>query len=400
MLSSDVKYIFSNISNNKKNVYKRIPTLNTMRQYVNITKRLGFNYEEGLGRGNQKAVTLKRIDGTIIGELKDMKYPNNSRESMKLVKDKIAAEKLLRLSGIYTTNSTVYNENDLSKAKEEFYSSKGDRLAVIKPINMSGGLGVNVRINENDFDYFWNDTVNIIKGTSKREVNLMVQDYIEGFEARGVVIEGKLISIVARIPAYVVGNGKNSIKSLVQLKNRERQKCAHLRKRPIVLDEKKERFLKLNDLNFESIPNKDEYVLLSSLSNISNGGEMVDITDDVCDEIKNLAVKSIAAIPGLYSGGVDLIMKAFVDKEPRVIEINAWPMLQSTLYPTYGKQYAPQEYFLKSFYALDQFLNNPSQKYPIENYEYYLRNIMKFQKLKINLQNQQILNNLEKYNLH
>lgn len=396
MLSSDIKYIFSNISNNKKNIYKTIPTLNTMRQYVNVTKRLGFNYEEGLGRGNQKVVTLKRIDGSIIGEIKDMKYPNNSRESMKLVKDKIAAEKLLRLSGIYTTNSTVYNENDLSKAKEEFYSFKSDRLAVIKPINMSGGLGVNVRINENDFDYFWNDTVNIIKGKSKREVNLMVQDYIEGFEARAVVIEGKLISIVARIPAYVVGNGKNSIKNLVQIKNRERQKCAHLRKRPIVLDEKKEKFLNYNNLNFNSIPNKGEFVLLSSLSNISNGGEMVDITDDVCGEIKSSAVKSIAAIPGLYSGGVDLIMKTFEDKEPRVIEINAWPMLQSTLYPTYGKQYAPQEYFLKSFYALDQFKNSPKQIYDIENHNDYVRNLMIFQQMKNEIHKQQILNNLEK----
>src|SRR5699024_7402831 len=197
-------------------------------------------------------------------------------------------------------------------------------------------------------------------------------------------------------PAYVVGNGKNSIKNLVQIKNRERQKCAHLRKRPIVLDEKKEKFLNYNNLNFKSIPNKGEFVLLSSLSNISNGGEMVDITDDVCDEIKSSAVKSIAAIPGLYSGGVDLIMKTFEDKEPRVIEINAWPMLQSTLYPTYGKQYAPQEYFLKSFYAVDQFKNSPKQIYDIENHNDYVRNLIIFQHMKNEIHKQQILNNLEK----
>lgn len=396
MLSSDVKYIFSNISNKKKNVYAKIPTLNTMRQYVNITKKLGFNYEEGLGRGNQKAVTLKRIDGTVIGELKDMRYPNNSREAMKLVKDKIAAEKLMKLSTVNTTNSSVYKETDLRKAKEEFFSSNPKRLAVIKPINMSGGLGVNVRVDEKDFDYFWNDTVKVIKGSSKREVNLIVQDYIEGFEARAVVIEGKLISIVARVPAYVVGDGKNSINSLVKIKNRERQKCAHLRKRPIDLDEKKKKFLNHHSLTFESVPLKGDYVLLSSLSNISNGGEMVDITDDVCNEVKNTAIKSIAAIPGLYSGGVDLIMKNFEDEEPRVIEINAWPMLQSTIYPTYGKQYAPQEYFLNSFYAVDQFINSPKEIYNIEDSHNYVRNLMRFQQLKNELHQQQILNNLEK----
>lgn len=396
MLSSDVKYIFSNISNKKKNVYAKIPTLNTMRQYVNITKKLGFNYEEGLGRGNQKAVTLKRVDGTVIGELKDMRYPNNSREAMKLVKDKIAAEKLMKLSAVNTTNSSVYKETDAREAKEEFFSSNPKRLAVIKPINMSGGLGVNVRVDEKDFDYFWNDTVKVIKGSSKREVNLIVQDYIEGFEARAVVIEGELISIVARVPAYVVGDGKNSINNLVKIKNRERQKCAHLRKRPIDLDEKKKKFLNHHSLTFESVPLKGDYVLLSSLSNISNGGEMVDITDDVCNEVKNTAIKSIAAIPGLYSGGVDLIMKNFEDDEPRVIEINAWPMLQSTIYPTYGKQYAPQEYFLNSFYAVDQFINSPKEMYNIENSNDYVRNLMRFQHLKNELHRQQILNNLEK----
>src|SRR5699024_4923587 len=224
------------------------------------TKKMGFNYEEGVGRGNKKAVTLKRIDGTIIGKLKDMKYPNNTREAMKLVKNKIAAEKLLKLSDVHTTNSKVYEENEINEAKEEFFSVNSDRLVVIKPINMSGGIGVNVGINKNDFDYFWNDTVQAIKGKSKRKINLIVQDYIEGFEARAVVIEGKLISIVARVPAYVVGNGRNSISNLVKIKNNERKKCAHLQKRPIVLDAKKEKFLNYSKLKFDSIPKEGEYI--------------------------------------------------------------------------------------------------------------------------------------------
>src|SRR5699024_2246408 len=123
---------------------------------------------------------------------------------------------------------------------------------------------------------------------------------------------------------------------------------------------------------------------------------MVDITEDVCDEIKDSAIKSIAAIPGLYSGGVDLIMKNFEDAKPKVIEINAWPMLQSTIFPTYGRQHSPQEYFLNSFYAMDQFLNMPKQIYSIEKADYYIRNFMEFQQLKNKLHNQQILNNLEK----
>lgn len=393
MLSSDVKYIFSNISNKKKNVYTKIPTLNTMRQYVSITKKLGFNYEEGVGRSNQKTLSLKRIDGTIIGELKNMRYPGNSSKAMQIVKDKIAAEKLLKLSNVGCTNSMVYSSQNLMEAKKDFFSTDPARLVVLKPIDMSGGKGVNVKVSKKNFEYFWKDTVDTIKSSSKKDVDLIVQDYIEGFEARAVVIQGKLISIVARIPAYVIGNGKDSISNLVKIKNRHRKKCAHLQKRPIVLDNKKLKYLEYQNMDFESIPKKGEYILLSSLSNIGNGGEMVDISYDVCSEIKNTALKSIAAIPGLYSGGVDLIMKSFEDKEPKVIEINAWPMLQSTIYPTYGKSHNPQEYFLNSFYALDQFINSPEETYKIDESSQYIRTLFEFQQLKNKLHSEQIINN-------
>ena len=393
MNNKDLEYIFLNINTSTMNIYKKIPTLNTMKQYVNKTKKCGFKFDEGIGKGNQKTLTLKRLDETIIGEVKDMKYPNNSQESLEFVRDKITTEKLLILSGINTTNSKVYNENEMDQAKSDFYNEK-NKLAVIKPTNMSQGKGVNVGINEFDFEYYWLDTISQIKVAGRKNVNVILQDYIEGFEARAVVIEGKLISIVARVPAYVVGNGKDTISSLVNQKNNKRKRCAHLMKRPIELDKKKINFIENYGMDIASVPEKGQYILLSSISNISNGGEMIDITDAVSDEIKSIAINSVAAIPGMYSGGVDIMMKDFEDANPRIIEINAWPMLQSTIYPTYGKAYDPQGYFLNSFYAMDQFINKPEQLYNIDNKDTYIRNFMKFQNLKIRLQGLQITNSL------
>lgn len=389
MNNKDLEYIFSNIDSNEMNIYKKIPTLNTMKQYVNKAKKYGFNYDEGVGKGNQKTLTLKRIDGTVIGEVKNMKYPNNTQESLDLVRNKISTEKLLILSGINTTNSKVYNESEMEHAKSDFYT-EDNKLAVLKPLNMSQGKGVNVAVNKLDFEHFWLDTITQIKSAGRKNVQLIVQDYIEGFEARAVVLEGKLISIVARVPAYIVGDGKNSIANLIKQKNAQRKRCAHLIKRPIELDKKKIKFIESYGMNSFTIPEKGQYILLSSISNISNGGEMVDITNAVSEEIKMIALKSIAAIPGMYSGGVDIMMKNFEDSSPRIIEINAWPMLQSTIYPTYGKPCDPQGYFLNSFYAMDQFLNAPSQLYNINNKDSYIRNFLEFQNLKIKIQGIQI----------
>lgn len=140
-----------------------------------------------------------------------------------------------------------------------------------------------------------------------------------------------------------------------------------------------------------TIPRHGEFVLLSSLSNISHGGEMVDITDYVSDEIKNISINSIAAIPGLYSGGVDIMMKNFEDLNPSVIEINAWPMLQSTIYPTYGKAHKPQEYFFNAYFSLDSFFNNSEHSYIIPNSESYVKTYVDFQDLKIELYEKQLL---------
>lgn len=392
MNNRDLEYIFSNTSYSEMNIYKNISTLNTMKQYVNMAKEKGFNYEEGIGKGNQKTLTLKRIDGTVIGEIKDMKYPNNDEHSLEIVRDKMKTENLLLMAGVLTTNSKIYTKDELSLAVDEFYTDS-NKLAVIKPVNMSQGKGVNVGIKKEDFEYYWQDSISQIKQAGRKNIRVIVQDYLEGFEARAVVIAGKLISIVARVPAYIRGNGKDNIETLVYKKNEMRKKCAQLRKRPIILDEKIEKFIENQGKNLLSIPKKDEYVLLSSISNISKGGEMVDISDFVSNEIKTSAIKSIAAIPGLYSGGVDIMMNSFKDIRPHIIEINAWPMLQSTIFPTYGQPCDPQGYFLNTFYAMDQFLNHPKQIYNIEKPEIYIKNYLEFQDLKIQLQGKQILNN-------
>lgn len=388
MNSKDLEYIFSNIPSNRMNIYKYISTSNTMRQYISIAKNLGYNFDSGIGQGNQKTLILKRKDGTIIDEIKDRKYPKNTQAGVDIATDKYLSEKYLNNALVHTTHSKIYALDEAEKAKDDFFSEKSSKFAVIKPTNMSQGIGVNVKIDENTFNYYWNDTLNAI-GNRKSEV--MVQEYFEGFEARAVVILGKLISIVARVPAYVKGNGKNKIVDLIKFKNVNRKKCANLKYRLIHPSDKMIKFLEASGIDMETVPSQSEYVLLSSLSNIGHGGEMVDITDYVSDEIKDIAIESIAAVPGLYSGGIDIMMKSFDDINPAVIEINAWPMLQSTLYPTYGKARNPQEYFLNAFYSLNQLDDNYDNIYKISDSESYIKSYISFQELKIKMFEKQVL---------
>src|SRR5699024_6948006 len=252
------------------------------------------------------------------------------------------------------------------KAKKK-YVNIPEETVVIKPNDMSLCRGVHVNITENEFENNWNLTKEIMIKHGRKKQRIIVQNFFKGFEARATVIEGKLNSIVARVPAYVRGNGRDSIKELIDEKNTIRRKCAHLRKKLIKPDSSMKSFLKYYDYSLETIPDNNEYVLLISVSNTSLGGEMVDITRLVSQEIKDIAINALAALPDMVSGGVDIMMDSFEDKNPAVIEINAFPLLQSTIYPTYSPATDPQTYFLNSFYARDQFLTDVSDRYEIKN---------------------------------
>jgi len=378
MNSKDLEYIFTNIPYDSINLYEDIKTLNTAEQYILKAEELGFNHSVTELKNGHKQLNMLRKDGEQIDILKKPVYPSNSPEGRSASIDKMKTEKLLTLSGINTTVSKIYTGDELIKAKKESFNNPEDTV-VIKPNNMSLGRGVHVNITENEFENNWNLTKEIMIKHGRKKQRIIVQNFFKGFEARATVIEGKLNSIVARVPAYVRGNGRDSIKELIDEKNTIRRKCAHLRKKLIKPDSSMKSFLKYYDYSLETIPDNNEYVLLISVSNTSLGGEMVDITRLVSQEIKDIAINALAALPDMVSGGVDIMMDSFEDKNPAVIEINAFPLLQSTIYPTYGPATDPQTYFLNSFYARDQFLNDVSDRYEIKNELQYIRNYMLFQ---------------------
>jgi len=163
----------------------------------------------------------------------------------------------------------------------------------------------------------------------------------------------------------VLGDGISSIEELIDKKNEQRKKCGFLSKYPIKKTETIKEFLNQSGYGFESVPQKDEYVLLISVSNLVHGGEVIDIMDFVSDEVKETALNGLAAIPGMNCGGIDIMIKGFDDKSPTIIEVNAFPLLSVTRYPTYGKPSKTIEYFIDATMVRDQYYNNVDNAYQI-----------------------------------
>lgn len=322
MKSSDLEYLFKNIPDTEMNIYPQDVELENVAMYKDYMKDNGFYYEyEKLDTGF-RAANLLRKDKSKIAVVKNPYYPTNSRLSFNIARNKFETEKYLKAAGVPTTRSKKYTLDQMTTAKKEA-SSFQDGI-VIKPLNLALSQGVYSNVTIDTFEHYWNLCANIIRKNKRKGKHILVQEYIEGFEARVTILEGKVVSVMTRLPGNVTGDGKSTINELIDEKNERKKNCGFMSKYPIK---------------------------------------------------KSKVIESFLEKSGYY---FDIMIKGFDDKTPKIIEVNAFPLLSVTRYPTYGKPSKTLEYFIDATIVRDQYLNNIDNGYEIENKDEILSNYFSF----------------------
>ena len=249
----------------------------------------------------------------------------------KVVTKKVLAEKGFRVPKGYEVSS-------LDEAIQKFNYIKNKPI-VIKPKSTNFGLGITI------FKNGTNSLENYSKAVEfalKEDKDILIEEFIEGTEYRFFVIEGKTEAILLRVPANVVGDGKHTIRELVEIKNsnplRGDAKKTPLKK--IELGEIEKLQLAEQGLNFDSILPENKVAYLRENSNISTGGDSVDKTDAVHESYKKLAVEITDAMMAKVCG-IDLIIPDITEEingeNYGVIEANFNPMMMMHIYPYSGK---------------------------------------------------------------
>lgn len=253
-----------------------------------------------------------------------------SVSTMKICRDKHTTKEYLLKAGVPTPEGRIFKKEVLD---EEIisYAKTLDYPLVIKPSDGTGGAGVIANIK--DETEFKNALSYVRYDLDYSEI--IVEKFFKGVDHRVYVVGDKVVGAIIRTPANVVGDGKSTIQQLIKLNNSERDKNPALFRRAIKIDKELHDMLAEKDYNLDSIPKEGERVFLKSKANISSGGDSVDVTDELTDEIKDITIQAVAAIPGLKHSGVDII----VDKESNtatIIEINTQASINSHLFPMEG----------------------------------------------------------------
>lgn len=281
--------------------------------------RMGTNSLIQLGYG----INQMRFQATITCK--------TSNIAVDIACDKEQTKRLLDASSIPVAKGSIcVDEEDLENTIKKI-----GYPIVIKPLDGNHGKGASINVTN------WEDAVDGLAYAKKYSRRVIVEKFITGFDFRVLVINNQIIAAAQRVPAHVVGDGKNSITWLIDEINKDpRRGYGHENVlTEITVDRDTEELLEKMNYSLETIPTLGEIVYLKSTANLSTGGTSIDVTDMMHPENIFMAER-ISRVIGLDICGVDIMAQNLTEplKENGgvILEVNAAPGFRMHLAPSEG----------------------------------------------------------------
>lgn len=256
-----------------------------------------------------------------------------SNEAVEIAADKGVTKEILAKNNIPVPKGKGFSEDATDEEIIE-YSRTLTYPIVCKPTDASLGSGVVTNIqNEEEFK----QALHYVRHELEYK-EVIVEEHVQGKEHRFYVVDDEVIAVYNRIPANITGDGVHTIEELIDMKNYERRQNARLNSCLINIDNEIIKFINEKGYDLQSVPKAGEFILLREKTNVSIGGDPIDVTDEIDEKYKQIAIGAVKSIPGLYHAGVDIIID---DESPDgravVLEINATAQIGGSLFPLRGK---------------------------------------------------------------
>lgn len=284
-------------------------------------ERIGDDSLLRLGTGSRQ----KYVQATISSQTSNIAVENAC--------DKSLTKSILKGCGLPVP------EGEIAHSIEEIFET-ADRIGfplVIKPYNGRQGQGVITHIKNKD------ELFNVINCLEAYVKKYIVERHIEGHDYRMLIVNGELIATSLRLPPYVIGNGNETIRRLIEKENRNPLRGDGHEKpmSKIPLTHTVTCYLEKTNRTLDSIPKQGELVQVAGNANLSTGGKAIDVTEQVHPTIKKMAIAAAKAI-GLDIAGIDFICEDISmplnDSRTAIIEVNAAPGIRMHHYPSEGEK--------------------------------------------------------------
>ena len=293
----------------------------------------------------------------VVRSLRMYSLDLNHIASADIAKDKDYAKFFMEERGYPVAGGQTFFSDNWAKAinskrtlKEAIkYAKKQGFPLIVKPNSQSQGSGVCLVSNQKELHFALLEVFKIDKVA-------IIERYLPGRDYRVVVLDGEIISAYERVALSVVGDGKNSILSL--LKKKQKHFISSGRDTRINFSDIRIKLkLKKQGYTFSSILLKGEKIYLLDNANLSTGGDSMDVTNTMSAGFKKIAV-NLTRYMGLRIAGVDIMVtNGDITKNPKnckyyIIEINAAPGLDHYVTTGTKQKKIVEDMYLKVLKAL------------------------------------------------
>ena len=255
-------------------------------------------------RYNSFLVVAEPLDANSV-PFRQMNGPSASLVGREFCNRKDLSRKLTATTGANVPRTKTFTKTNVSKAWD--FAKTLPNGAVIKPIQLSRGRGITTGIvSWEQFEKAWERAFKASGGESSVR-RVIVEEYFEGEDFRCFAVGDEFVSATQRKRANVVGDGSSTIGELIDQKNEIRANHASLNPYLIPTDIAQLDRLAAQGLDKDFVPSLAQEVTLRNTSNLSGGGDSIDLTDTVSPGFRDLVCGVVRATPGVEYAGVDII---------------------------------------------------------------------------------------------
>jgi GNAT-family acetyltransferase (TIGR03103 family) len=228
--------------------------------------------------------------------------------------DKRVTRRVLESVGLRVPTGRTATFDDADGA---FLDEVGE--VVVKPARGEQGQGITVGVKDPD------TLGRAIELARQHCPEVLLEECVSGEDLRVIVIDYEVIAAAVRRPAEVVGDGRHTIRELIEKQSRRRQAATDGESR-IAVDEHTETTVADAGFSLDDVLPEGRSLRVRRTANLHTGGTMHDVTDQLHPEVAEACVEAAKAL-GIPVVGLDLLVPDVAAVEHVFIEANERPGL-------------------------------------------------------------------------
>jgi len=228
--------------------------------------------------------------------------------------DKQVTTRLLQNAGIKTPRQRLAGTPEENR---QFLEECG--TVVVKPARGEQGKGVFVSLKNSE------DVEKSIASARELCDKVLLEKFYQGKDMRIIVIDKKVVAAAVRKPPFVIGNGRQNIRTLIEKQSRRRSAATH-GESSIPIDEETVRCVTDANYSLEDVLPAEIRLQVRGTANLHTGGTIHDVTAELLPELVT-AAEQAAEILQIPVVGLDLIVSSADVSNYVIIEANERPGL-------------------------------------------------------------------------